>query len=103
MNKYHQHSKELPFSGKLICKHCGHTLVRRKSKRIKDKGEYYWCCKRYKAEKNSTVEPEVCCNGIRIKDVALAEMFIKAWNQLVENKQWQHSTSGKGVLEKIQT
>lgn len=36
MNKYHQHSKELPFSGKLICKHCGNTLVRRESKRTKE-------------------------------------------------------------------
>ncbi|MFT5874292.1 MAG: hypothetical protein ACI8WT_003253 [Clostridium sp.] len=27
-------------------------------------------------------------------------MFIKAWNQLVENEEWQHSTSDKGVLEK---
>ncbi|MBW9171211.1 recombinase family protein [Clostridium estertheticum] len=82
-NKYHQHSKELPFSGKLICKNCGHTLIRRESKRTKDKGEYYWCCKRYRAEKNSTVEQDRCCNGIRIKDAVLAEMFIKALNQLI--------------------
>ena len=27
-------------------------------------------------------------------------MFIKAWNQLVENTEWQHSTNNKGVLEK---
>jgi len=27
-------------------------------------------------------------------------MFIKAWNKLVENQEWQKSTSGKGVIEK---
>jgi len=100
MNKYHQHSKELPFSGKLICKHCGHILVRREFNRTKDKGEYYWCCKRYRAGRYSPVESEVCCNGIRIKDVVPAEMFITVWNQLVENQEWQHITSAKGVLEK---
>jgi site-specific DNA recombinase len=100
MNKYHQHSKELPFSGKLICKHCGHILIRRESERTKDKGEYYWCCKRFRAGRYSPVEPGMCCNGIRIKDTVPVEMFIKAWNQLVENEEWQHSKSDKGVLEK---
>lgn len=76
--KYHQHSKELPLSGKLICKNCGHTLVRRESKRNIDKGEYYWCYKRYRAGRYSPVEPEICCNGIRIKDAVPVEMFIKA-------------------------
>ncbi|MBZ9621820.1 hypothetical protein G9F71_002930 [Clostridium sp. FP2] len=42
----------------------------------------------------------MCCNGIRIKDDAPVGMFIKAWNQLVENQEWLHSTSDKGVLEK---
>ncbi|MCB2312338.1 zinc ribbon domain-containing protein [Clostridium tagluense] len=100
MNKYHQHSRELSFYGKVICKYCGHTLVRRESNRTKDKGDYYWCCKRYRAGRYSPVEPESCCNGIRINDAAPAEMFIKVWDQLVENKEWQRSTNGKGVLEK---
>lgn len=100
MNKYHWHSKELPFSGKLICKHCGHTLIRRESERTKDKGEYYWCCNRYRAGRYSPVEPGMCCNGMRMKDDVPVEMFIKAWNQLVENEDWQHITSVKDVLEK---
>lgn len=100
MNKYHQHSEELPFVGKLVCGQCGHTLVRRESKRTKDKGEYYWGCKRFRAGRYSPVDPDECCNGIRIKDAVLEEMFIKAWNQLVENQEWQHIASDNGVLKK---
>lgn len=99
MNKYHQHSKELPFSGKLICEHCGHTLVRRQSARIKDEGEYYWCCKRYREGRHEPVGPEACCNGIRIKDDLPKEIFIKAWNQLIENTEWQKTINERNTLE----
>ncbi|MBU3214786.1 hypothetical protein LL033_08180 [Clostridium estertheticum] len=42
----------------------------------------------------------MCCNGIRIRDDVPAEMFIKAWNQIVENQEWESSASCEGVLEK---
>lgn len=100
MNKYHQHSEKLPFSGKLICSQCGHTLVRRESQRKKDKGEYYWCCKRYRAGRYGPSGANLCCNGVRIKDAVPEEIFIKAWNELVENKEWQHTASDREPLEK---
>lgn len=100
MNKYHQHSKKLPFSGKLICKHCGHTLVRRESKSIKEKGKYYWCCKRFRAGKYETVGENACCNGIKIRDAVPMEVVIKAWNQLVENTKLQQTISDENTLEK---
>jgi hypothetical protein len=100
MNKYHQHSEDIPFSGKLICSQCGHTLVRRESKRTKDKGEYYWCCKRYRVGRYKPAGANSCCNGIRIKTAVPEEIFIKAWNEVVENKEWQQITSDRDILEK---
>ncbi|MPQ43830.1 recombinase family protein [Clostridium tarantellae] len=99
MYKYHQHSEMLPFSGKMFCIHCGKVMVRKQSKRKEDKGEYYWCCKRYREGRCKPVPKDACTNGIRIKDKEPEQIFIKAWNELVKNKAWQKILSNRTILQ----
>lgn len=97
MNKYHHHCERLPFIGKLICNECGHILVRREGKRLQDKGKFYWCCNVNRLGRCRPANP--CSNEVKIKDAAPEQIFIKAWNQLVDNHEWKQDTSERNVLE----
>lgn len=84
MSRYHFHSEQLPLSGKIFCAECGHPLVRRQSKRLVDMDEYYWCCPNYREGRFTPNGPDTCCNDLRIRDVLPEQMFIQAWNRLVD-------------------
>lgn len=99
MYKYHQHSERFPFLGKMVCKECGHCLVRRQSKRSMDEGAYYWCCKKYRQGRYKAITSKDCTNGIRLKDSLPEEIFIESWNRLIENKEWRYMLRPKNELE----
>ncbi len=87
MNKFHRHSEEYPLSGKIICKECGHTFLLRKSKRKEDYGKKYWICSNFKAGRYKPVGEDTSRNGQRIYAEIAEKEFIKAWNQLVDDKE----------------
>lgn len=98
--KFYGENEKLMFSARMFCRVCGNNLMRRKSKRKEDMGEYYWGCKKYRMGRYKEIGPDDCNNGIRIKEALLEEVFVRAWNQLVEDRGWENEVKPKDVLEK---
>ncbi|HEX3017159.1 MAG TPA: recombinase family protein [Caproicibacter sp.] len=104
MSRYHFHSEQLPMSGKIICAECGRPLVRRQSKRLAEMGEYYWCCPKYREGRFTPNGPDTCCNDLRIPDALPEQMFIQAWNRLVDEydrylPELQQAANGSDLLK----
>ncbi|WP_052090924.1 recombinase family protein [Desulfosporosinus sp. HMP52] len=87
MSKYHYNqSQKYGFVGKVICKHCSRTYVMRESARTQDPGRQYWRCAGFRAGRYKPLGPNNCQYEIRIDGDIPGRAFIKAWNELVENR-----------------
>jgi len=104
MSKYHYNQNErYAFVGKIICKHCGRTYVMRESARTKDLGRQYWRCSGFRAGRYKSLGPDDCQYEIRIDGNLPERAFIKAWNELVENRiiheeEWKEHIDGSDAL-----
>lgn len=74
--------KQLPLSGKCVCKECGYAFGRKDKKRgYKYVNEYYWVCGSFYAK-----PPVRLHEQYRVPDERFHELFVEAWNELVVNK-----------------
>lgn len=87
MSKYHYNQSErYAFVGKITCNNCGRTYIMRESARTKDLGKKYWRCSGFRAGRYKPLGPDDCQYEIRIDGDLPERAFIKAWNELVENR-----------------
>lgn len=103
MNKFHRHCVENPLSGKIICQECAHTFLLRESNRKADYGKKYWVCSNYIKGRKEAVGVDTCRNGQRICAEVPEQAFVKAWNELADNKErflpeWQQTINDDDIL-----
>lgn len=81
-NNYCRRSlRNIPMSGKAICKECGYAYGRKDKKRSnKHKAEYFWTCGSHYAK-----PPVRTHEAYRVYEPRFNELFVEAWNLLVEN------------------
>lgn len=88
INMYHcfKDKKEfLPLTGRIICAQCGNAFKIKISNRISEKGERYYSCKKHRTGYRRKVQPDNCCNGTRLFIEEAHQVFVKAWNYLVDH------------------
>jgi site-specific DNA recombinase len=86
-----------PFSCRVVCGHCN-ALYGRKS--WGTRGVHLWQCK------NHIIDGKLNCKGRNIKESDLNKAFIKAWNQIVSEResylpQWEKMQMEGNPLEKL--
>lgn len=87
-----------PLAGKIICGQCGKYIGRRT--RIYKRKEFVWICSNRYKEKGV-----IGCNSKIICDEVLYDVFIKAFNSMVEDKEkyierWEEELQSDNVLIK---
>ncbi|MBB2183565.1 recombinase family protein [Lachnospiraceae bacterium MD1] len=92
LNSCHRDTEQLPLIGKMVCKQCGYTFVRRKYKKAKLQHQYYWCCGSF--YKNIERHPD----KYSITDERPTQLFVEAWNKLLRKKV-RYSKVPANVLE----
>lgn len=68
-----------------MCGTCGHTLKTKTSNRLQEKGQRYYGCIQHRTGYRREIKPENCCNGTRIFIEDAHQLFINAWNHLVDH------------------
>ncbi len=68
-----------------MCGTCGHTLKIKTSNRLQEKGQRYYGCIQHRTGYRREIKPENCCNGTRIFIEDAHQLFINAWNHLVDH------------------
>lgn len=90
----------LPLTGKIICGHCNHSFVIKVSNRLIDKGTAYYECSMnrtgYRQPKKAGCD---CINQTRLNRDDPKQIFVDAWNHLVENKEL-YEAEWLGVIER---
>lgn len=87
-----------PFASKIICGECGEAFGRKKWRPRPGEYRSVWQCNaRYR------VKGVMGCANRHIDESALEEIFVKAWNSLMENKEacmqkWERMRKGKNPL-----
>lgn len=77
--KHYGYGKEMrPFSGKVICSHCGaiYGVKTWRSRRVQ-----YWECNKRAQEKGI-----IGCRGENVQDVTIKKGFVQAWNEAVRTR-----------------
>ncbi|NLE27251.1 MAG: recombinase family protein [Clostridiaceae bacterium] len=105
-SQYHhaRHESTLPLTGKIVCGHCGHLYKITVSNRRLDKGKKYYMCRNYRSGYRIEPKPGSCCNSKLITPLEAENIFISAWNHLVDEKEsylpeWQQTMDGKDLLQ----
>ena len=90
----------LPLTGKIICGHCNHSFVIKVSNRLIDKGTAYYECSMnrtgYRQPKKAGCD---CINQTRFYRDDPKQIFVDAWNHLVENREL-YEAELLGVIER---
>lgn len=87
-----------PFASKIICGECGEAFGRKKWRPRPGEYRSVWQCNaRYR------VKGVMGCANRHIDESTLEEIFVKAWNSLMENKEacmqkWERMRKGKNSL-----
>lgn len=87
-----------PFASKIICGECGEAFGRKKWRPRPGEYRSVWQCNaRYR------VKGVMGCTNRHIDESTLEEIFVKAWNSLMENKEacmqkWERMRKGKNPL-----
>ena len=87
-----------PFASKIICGECGEAFGRKKWRPRPGEYRSVWQCNaRYR------VKGVMGCANRHIDESTLEEIFVKAWNSLMENKEacmqkWERMRKGKNPL-----
>lgn len=87
-----------PFASKIICGECGEAFGRKKWRPRPGEYRSVWQCNaRYR------VKSVMGCANRHIDESTLEEIFVKAWNSLMENKEacmqkWERMRKGKNPL-----
>ena len=87
-----------PFASKIICGECGEAFGRKKWRPRPGEYRSVWQCNaRYR------VKGVMGCSNRHIDESTLEEIFVKAWNSLMENKEacmqkWERMRKGKNQL-----
>ena len=87
-----------PFASKIICGECGEAFGRKKWRPRPGEYRSVWQCNaRYR------VKGVMGCANRHIEESTLDEIFVKAWNSLMENKEacmqkWERMRKGKNPL-----
>ena len=87
-----------PFASKVICGECGEAFGRKKWRPRPGEYRSVWQCNaRYR------VKEVMGCSNRHIDQSTLEEIFVKAWNSLMENKdaciaKWERMRKGKNPL-----
>lgn len=89
-----------PFTCKLICMKCGHVYQRRTLTRSWGKIIIWDCGERYRTK------GVLACKGFGIQEAAIHDAFIRAWNEMVENRgellqKWKTMIQDGNELEKL--
>lgn len=93
-----QHTDENPFSHRVICGRCNHTMSRRTYARLNGKIKV-WQCSQYYAKKG-----EHLCSSRVLKENIIYEAFELAWNQILaerknKEKEWERMIREGNPLE----
>src|SRR5690606_13024180 len=91
-------------TGKIVCGHCGHSYKITISNRRLDKGKKYYMCRNYRSAYRIEPKPGSCCNSKLITPLEAENIFISAWNHLVDEKEsyfqeLQQTMDGKDLLQ----
>ncbi len=93
-----RYTDEQPFTNRVICGTCGHIFWRRTFTR-KSLGSFkVWLCGQRYREKGV-----VGCRSKTIKEVQLYDAFVRAWNQIADNREeyipeWKEMQKGENPL-----
>jgi DNA invertase Pin-like site-specific DNA recombinase len=88
MQKYHHQENQvtsLPLTGRIVCGNCGHAFKIKTSNRLIEKGQRYYGCIKHRTGYLRETGPDNCCNGTRIFVEDAHQLFINAWNHLVDH------------------
>lgn len=102
MEKYNlrtlgRYTDEQPFSNRVICGTCGHISWRRTLTRSNGKFKVWMCGQRYRQK------GVLGCKSKSVYEKSIYEAFVKAWNQIVENRdeyiqEWKENMKGENAL-----
>ena len=85
-----------PFYSRIFCAHCGGKFIRKYWKGIR---EVFWKCENAEKKKGHT------CQAANVKEAALKQAFVIAWNSLVERRAehlpiWQKQATEGDALQR---
>ena len=135
ISTYHWSNEKHPLSARITCSTCGCTFMQIKSKKKGEEGKKYWRCSSIVGKQGAEIEgrtstiirpdrgstkpynirrrkkPEerpMLCTDILIPAGEPELAFIKAWNQLVGERErylpeWQHALDGNDLLKAYRT
>lgn len=101
ITRFSQNTEANPFSSKIICGECNRAFARKGWRTPSGDRKVWQCSERYK------VKGVLGCGNRHIYEDTLIEIYLMAWNRLLESREmlvseWEEKVQGEDLLARFQ-